>query len=376
VRAASTVNVTLASAVENGDTLDGVTLATGDRILLKNQTTGSENGIYTVNASGAPTRATDADAGAELVNAAVYVSEGTTNADTAWTCTNNATPTLGSTALTFTQIGNGNTYVGDGTSIDVSGTTISIKSSAALPGSPTTTTQSAGDNSTKIATTAYVENAIGSSASVPAWATNHPDTVPSSPNANDREFQNGDTIGGTTLGSPGTAPAIVDNSLKITGGTSGTEDVKAVVWTAPSTPYTVVTKIRKQSDTDAFGVSGLMLRSSVSGRFYWVGIFHNNGTFTDYFTIVNAYNSLTSRATNLGNYSLNQSWLYVKITNDGTTASYYASHTGYPDSYKLLQSETLSTHFTGGNLPDQVGVGVDSFSGTGRVAYFDYLRFS
>jgi Protein of unknown function (DUF2793) len=104
VRAASTANGTLATAFENGDTFDGVTLATGDRILLKNQSSGAENGIYTVNASGAPTRATDADAGAELVNATCYVSEGTANADTQWTCSTNATITVGSTSLTFAQL--------------------------------------------------------------------------------------------------------------------------------------------------------------------------------------------------------------------------------------------------------------------------------
>src|SRR5688500_804482 len=60
-RVATTTNGTLATAFANGQTIDGVTLVTGDRILLKNQTTQSENGIYTVNASGAPTRATDAD---------------------------------------------------------------------------------------------------------------------------------------------------------------------------------------------------------------------------------------------------------------------------------------------------------------------------
>jgi hypothetical protein len=104
VRVATTANGTLATAFENGDTVDGVVLATGDRILIKNQSSGAENGIYVVAASGAPTRATDADAGAELVNASVYVSEGTANADTQWTCTTNATITVGSTSLTFTQI--------------------------------------------------------------------------------------------------------------------------------------------------------------------------------------------------------------------------------------------------------------------------------
>ena len=109
VRAATTSAHTLATDYENGDTIDGVTLATGDRILIKNQATASENGIYTVNASGAPTRATDADVGAELVNATVYVSEGTTNADAQWTCTTNAPITLGSTSLAFAQLSTGAT---------------------------------------------------------------------------------------------------------------------------------------------------------------------------------------------------------------------------------------------------------------------------
>lgn len=118
VRAATTANGTLATAFENGDSLDGVTLATGDRILIKNQSSASENGIYTVNASGAPTRATDADAGSELVNATVYISEGTTQADTQWTCTTNAPITINSTSLAFAQLSTGSGTV---TSVDASG---------------------------------------------------------------------------------------------------------------------------------------------------------------------------------------------------------------------------------------------------------------
>lgn len=105
VRAATTGNGTLASAFANGQTIDGVTLATGDRILLKNQTTGSENGIYVVAASGAPTRATDADASAEVTSGmTVAVEEGTTNADSVWILTTNGTITLGSTSLTFAKV--------------------------------------------------------------------------------------------------------------------------------------------------------------------------------------------------------------------------------------------------------------------------------
>lgn len=106
VRAATTTNGTLASAYANGSTIDGITLATGDRILLKDQTTAQENGIYTVNASGAPTRAVDADATTELENATVFVSSGTVNADKAFTQTATVT-TPGTTPQTWVQFGGG-----------------------------------------------------------------------------------------------------------------------------------------------------------------------------------------------------------------------------------------------------------------------------
>lgn len=107
VRVATTAAGTLASDFENGDTVDGVALATGDRILIKNQAAGAENGIYTVNASGAPTRATDADSADDILQASVYVQAGTTNADTQWVLTTNAPITLDTTALTFTQLAAG-----------------------------------------------------------------------------------------------------------------------------------------------------------------------------------------------------------------------------------------------------------------------------
>jgi hypothetical protein len=125
VRVATTANGTLATAYENGDTVDGVTLVTGDRILLKNQTTGSENGIYTVNASGAPTRATDADTAAEILQAAVWVQEGTTNADSGWVMTTNAPITLGSTSLAFSQF-NGGTSYSAGAGLTLSGNTFDV----------------------------------------------------------------------------------------------------------------------------------------------------------------------------------------------------------------------------------------------------------
>jgi hypothetical protein len=116
VRVATTAAGTLASDFENGDEVDGVTLATGDRILIKHQSSGSENGIYTVNASGAPTRATDFDSDAEVTAGAfTFVEEGTVNADSGWVLSTNNPITVGTTALTFAQFsGAGSIIAGDG----------------------------------------------------------------------------------------------------------------------------------------------------------------------------------------------------------------------------------------------------------------------
>jgi len=140
VRAATTANVTLASDLENGDVLDGVTLATGDRVLVKDQSTGSENGIYVVKVSGAPDRSTDADAGAEVTaNFAVFVEQGTVNADQGYTLTNNGAITVGTTALTFTQF-TGLGQIVAGTGLDKTGNTLDIDSTVVtLTGTQTLT---------------------------------------------------------------------------------------------------------------------------------------------------------------------------------------------------------------------------------------------
>jgi hypothetical protein len=102
-RVASTTNGTLSTAFANGQTVDGVALVTGDRILLKDQSTDTENGTYTVNASGAPTRA---GTNVELANHAYMIEEGSTNADTSWVCTNDSI-TYGTTSISFNQNGSG-----------------------------------------------------------------------------------------------------------------------------------------------------------------------------------------------------------------------------------------------------------------------------
>ena len=126
VRVATTANGTLSSAFANNSTVDGVTLATNDRILIKDQSTGSENGIYTVNASGAPTRATDFDADSEVTGGAFFFAEeGTTNADNGFVLTNDGAITVGTTALTFTQFSGAGQIIA-GTALTKSGNTLNV----------------------------------------------------------------------------------------------------------------------------------------------------------------------------------------------------------------------------------------------------------
>ena len=124
VRVASTATVNISSAPA---AIDGVTLSSDDRVLLKNQSTGSQNGIYVFNGSGsAMTRATDADADAEVTAGMfVFVEEGTANADNGYVLTTDGSITVGSTSLTFTQFsGAGQIVAGDG--LLKSGNTLSV----------------------------------------------------------------------------------------------------------------------------------------------------------------------------------------------------------------------------------------------------------
>lgn len=104
VRVATAAAGTLATSFANGQTVDGVVVATSDRILLKDQASGIENGLYTVNAAGAPTRTTDLPTAASAGGVSVYVQEGSANADTGWLCTtNNPSAVVGTNSLVFAK---------------------------------------------------------------------------------------------------------------------------------------------------------------------------------------------------------------------------------------------------------------------------------
>ena len=114
---ATTANVDLSADLQNGDTIDGVTLVTGDRVLVKDQSTGSENGLYTVVASGTASRDTQFDSIEELSGQMVVVNQGTTNDNKIFLCTTNNTASLGSDTITFSVITPSN--VGTVTSVGI-----------------------------------------------------------------------------------------------------------------------------------------------------------------------------------------------------------------------------------------------------------------
>jgi len=124
VVAATTANITLSAP----QTIDGISVVAGDRVLVKNQTTTSTNGIYLV-AAGAWTRSTDADTFAKLVSAFVFVETGTINADTGHVCTVDAGGTLGSTAITFAQFSGAGSYIA-GNGLTLTGNSFSVTGTA------------------------------------------------------------------------------------------------------------------------------------------------------------------------------------------------------------------------------------------------------
>jgi len=154
VRVAYASNVSLASP---GATIDGVTLSSGDRVLLYGQTTASQNGIYVFNgAAAALTRAADANSGTNLLpGMVVFVQEGSTNADNGYVLATNAPITVDTTSLTFNQV-NGLVSVGNG--LTKSGSTVSANITSRL----TFTSQQI-----DLPTTGVTPGTYGSATSVP-----------------------------------------------------------------------------------------------------------------------------------------------------------------------------------------------------------------
>jgi hypothetical protein len=121
VRVATTGAINLTTDLNNSDVIDGVTLVTGDRVLVKDQATASQNGIYVATASGAAVRASDAngtaDTGELTSGTFVFVEAGTVNFDSGFVISTDGTITVGTDAITWTQFsGAGSFDAGNGLS--------------------------------------------------------------------------------------------------------------------------------------------------------------------------------------------------------------------------------------------------------------------
>ena len=124
VRVATSANITIDSPPGQ---IDGVTLTQGDRVLVKAQTTASQNGIYVFSAAGAEMdRAIDMDAPGEFVGSFFFVEEGTANSDQGFVCSTNGTVTVGTTEITFSQF-TGTGQITAGTGLSKVGNTISAE---------------------------------------------------------------------------------------------------------------------------------------------------------------------------------------------------------------------------------------------------------
>ena len=121
---ATTANITIATALNSGDSIDGVTLANGDRVLVKDQSTATQNGIYVVGDT--PVRADDLATGADAAGAFTFVEQGSTNADIGFVCTSNkGSAVVGTNNLAFSTFSSsGNVTAGDG--LDKNGNELSV----------------------------------------------------------------------------------------------------------------------------------------------------------------------------------------------------------------------------------------------------------
>lgn len=136
--AATTANIDLSTGAQNTSVIDGVTLATGNRLLVKNQTNKTQNGIYVVNATGAATRAVDFDSPTEIDGGDfVFILYGTINGETGWVQTNTV-GTIGVSDIEFTQFSGMGTYTA-GSGLSLNGTQFEVDSTIARLESPTFT---------------------------------------------------------------------------------------------------------------------------------------------------------------------------------------------------------------------------------------------
>lgn len=220
--------------------------------------------------------------------------------------------------------------------------------------------------------------------SLPDWATYHPDTPPSSPTlfggvAYDLEFVRDNALTtGTDIGTPATAPSIVDRALRIVSGTSSSADVKGREWTCPGSAFTMTAKLRRKIGSGTFGNFGLMLRRNASGSGNFViNLSQCSSVYTTLNVAVDKYTALTTRSSFGSTTNFTTAlWFpyYLRWVYDGTNISASLSFDGHPNTFFQFFTETAAT-FLGG-APGRFGVIIDNFGTTANTGYCEWIRFT
>ena len=355
VACATTANITLSGL----QTIDTYTTLSGDRVIVKNQSTSANNGIY-IASSGAWTRSTDADTWNELVSAIAFIEYGS-QAGGAWFCTVTPGGTLGVTPVTWAQFTTSATYSA-GTGLSLTGYTFSI-----------TNTGTAGTYGSASAVPVFVTNAQGQVTSVTNTSIAIANTqvsglgTMSTQNANNVAITGG-SINGTTIGAS-TASTVTGTTITANSSFSG-----------PGTGLT--------GTATSLSIGGSAGSATTAGSVTNSVTFNNGGTGAASGTTFNgsvaqtiSYNTIGAPSTTgtgaSGTWGINVTGNAATVTNGVYTSGSYSNPTWITSILGSIvsgavASATTSTNLSGGlagSLPYQSGAGATTFLGIGSANY-------
>jgi hypothetical protein len=381
VRCATTATLTIGSATEIGEVIDGVTLADGDRVLIKNQATASENGIYQVQPSGAALRAADFDTALEARGRFVFVEEGAVNADSGWLCTNDeGDDVVGTDDLVFVQFsGAGQINAGaglaksgnelsvnvDDSTIEISGDSLRLKDDGIVYAKLATALTTGTD-------TTIVSGTAGSAGTVAVWDANG-DAVSASTTGVDAAIVSG------TAGTSGDLVVWDGNGDAVDGPTPPTGTIVGTSDTQTLTGKTIAAADNTVTIAAASVVSGTLLHerggleADVSA---FAGLLKISGgatsqavANTDYAAAAHAARHITGAADEVDGDKLDIDWNpshYTPTTapSEADSVDNLTAHLAGIDAILGTRKWSTSKFDTGERLPDGTVIWGKVFTGT------------
>jgi hypothetical protein len=349
VLCATTTNITLSGE----QTIDGVTTS-ASRVLVKNQSTASQNGIY-LSGSGAWTRTTDANTWNQLVSAYVFVETGSTQADTGWVCTSDPGGTLEVTAVTWVQFSGAGTYSA-GTGLTLAGTQFSITNTAATAGSYGSATQV---GTFTVNAQGQITGATSTAIAIANTAVSGLGTM-STQNANNVSITGG-TITGTPLSGSTVGGTTITASTQFSGpgtGLTGTATSLNIGGNAATVTNGVYTTGSYSNPGWITSILGSIVSGAVASATAATNVAGGSTGALPYQTGIGATGFLSLGTTN-----------YV-LTAGASAPTYVAQSTLSVGSASTATSATTATNLAGGiasQIPYQTGAGVTSFVANGTT---------